>query len=124
MSPERFELHNFDVLLNGLEIKAHVYRLFFTPPQISDRAVLQRLSTPRPSRLPGPLGGLYPLKTSEGNWRKYAQPSARQPSFRCIRLSLSRTRTHTMAGTQHASSQKLASVNFWHSTAIDLAGEH
>ena len=41
--PERFELHNFDVLLNGLEIKAHVYRYFFTPPQAADHAVLQQI---------------------------------------------------------------------------------
>lgn len=36
MSPERFELHNFDVLLNGLEIRSHVYRYFFDPPKADE----------------------------------------------------------------------------------------
>jgi len=63
MSPERFELHNFDVLLNGLEIKAHVYRYFFTPPQISDRAVLQQIvDASGRADFQVPLGGLHPLE--------------------------------------------------------------
>lgn len=43
MSPERFELHNFDVLLNGIEIRSHVYRYFFTPPHPNDVQTLRRI---------------------------------------------------------------------------------
>jgi NADPH:quinone reductase-like Zn-dependent oxidoreductase len=32
MSAAKFELHNLDVLLRGIEIKSYVYRYFFTPP--------------------------------------------------------------------------------------------
>lgn len=41
MSPERFELHNFDVLMSGAEIRASIYRYFFDPPKPSDGAMLQ-----------------------------------------------------------------------------------
>lgn len=44
MSPDRFELHNFDVLLNGLEIRSHVYRYFFTPPGPNDFSELEQIA--------------------------------------------------------------------------------
>lgn len=45
MSSEKFELHNFDILMTKLEIKAHIYRYFFTPPQKEDLAMLNELIT-------------------------------------------------------------------------------
>ena len=44
MSAERFELHNFDVLLKGLEIRSHVYRYFFAPPAPADQPELARIA--------------------------------------------------------------------------------
>jgi NADPH:quinone reductase-like Zn-dependent oxidoreductase len=44
MSPDRFELHNFDVLLNGIEIRSHVYRYFFTPPGPKDVGELEQIA--------------------------------------------------------------------------------
>ena len=77
MSPERFELHNFDVLLNGLEIKAHVYRHFFTPPQISGRAVLQQIvDASGRADFQVPLGGLHPL----ADFKKAIGESMRNPA--------------------------------------------
>ncbi len=35
-SPQTFTLHNFDVLLRVIEIRAHFYRYFFTPPKPED----------------------------------------------------------------------------------------
>ncbi|TIQ01842.1 MAG: hypothetical protein E5X61_36710 [Mesorhizobium sp.] len=43
MSTERFELHNFDVLLSGLEIRANIYRYFLSPPVEADRPVLREI---------------------------------------------------------------------------------
>lgn len=43
MSSENFELHNFDILMNKLEIKAHIFRYFFSPPQKEDLAMLNEL---------------------------------------------------------------------------------
>ncbi|WP_292511835.1 zinc-binding dehydrogenase [Mesorhizobium sp.] len=43
MSTERFELHNFDVLLSGVEIRANIYRYFFSPPVEADRPVLREI---------------------------------------------------------------------------------
>lgn len=43
MSAEKYELHNFDVLLKGLHIQPHVYRYFFTPPPEEDGAMLKEI---------------------------------------------------------------------------------
>ena len=63
MSAERFDLHNFDVLLSGAEIKASVYRYFFSPPATGDEAVLQEIAElfGRPD-FHVPIGGLHPLQ--------------------------------------------------------------
>jgi NADPH:quinone reductase-like Zn-dependent oxidoreductase len=62
MSPDRFELHNFDVLLSGLEIKAHVYRYFFTPPQSDDKQMLSDvIEAARRSDFTVPVGGFHAL---------------------------------------------------------------
>ena len=44
MSAERFELHNFDVLLSGVEIRANVYRYFFAPPADGDAVMLREIA--------------------------------------------------------------------------------
>ena len=43
MSPEQYKLHNFDVLLRGLEISSYVYRYFFYPPTPEDKAFLEEI---------------------------------------------------------------------------------
>jgi NADPH:quinone reductase-like Zn-dependent oxidoreductase len=66
MSAERFELHNFDVLLKGLEIKGHAYRYFFTPPPTSDKEFIREIAavSGRPS-FEVPIGGLHALEDFE-----------------------------------------------------------
>jgi NADPH:quinone reductase-like Zn-dependent oxidoreductase len=43
-SSERFELHNFDVLMKGITIKPYVYRYFFSSPQKEDFTELDRIA--------------------------------------------------------------------------------
>jgi len=63
MSKERFELHNFDVLMRGIEIKSHVYRYFFTPPQPGEMQELEKISAvAAPAQFKVPLGGLNRLE--------------------------------------------------------------
>jgi NADPH:quinone reductase-like Zn-dependent oxidoreductase len=45
MSPDRFDIHNFDILLKGVEIKPYVYRYFFAPPPSSDFEELLHIAT-------------------------------------------------------------------------------
>ncbi|MGX9142796.1 quinone oxidoreductase family protein [Mesorhizobium sp. 128a] len=62
MSAERFELHNFDVLLSGAEIRANIYRYFFSPPVEADRPMLREIVDIFGQ--PGfhiPVGGIHPL---------------------------------------------------------------
>lgn len=62
MSAERFELHNFDVLLSGVEIRANIYRYFFAPPVEADQPVLREIVDIFGQ--PGfhvPVGGIHPL---------------------------------------------------------------
>lgn len=40
-SQERFSLHNFDILMNGVTIEPYLYRYFFEPPKFEDRAWLE-----------------------------------------------------------------------------------
>jgi NADPH2:quinone reductase len=63
MSPDKFELHNFDILMSGIEIKSHVYRYFFNPPKEADATILEEIETI--STQPGfqaPLGGIHSLE--------------------------------------------------------------
>jgi NADPH:quinone reductase-like Zn-dependent oxidoreductase len=63
MSAERFELHNFDVLLCGIEIRSHVYRYFFTPPQPSEMQILRQIAEAAASpQFKVPVGGLNRLE--------------------------------------------------------------
>ncbi|TIS91011.1 zinc-binding dehydrogenase [Mesorhizobium sp.] len=62
MSAERFELHNFDVLLSSVEIRANIYRYFSSPPVEADRPVLREIIDIFGQ--PGfhvPVGGIHPL---------------------------------------------------------------
>ncbi|MDQ0470536.1 quinone oxidoreductase family protein [Labrys wisconsinensis] len=63
MSAERFALHNFDVLLSGAEIRASVYRYFFSPPRDDDGPVLREIAElfRRPD-FHVPVGGVHPLE--------------------------------------------------------------
>lgn len=62
MSPERFALHNFDVLLKILEIRSHVYRYFFTPPKTGDSETLIAITAAAaPETFKVAVGGLNPL---------------------------------------------------------------
>jgi NADPH2:quinone reductase len=62
MSAEVFHLHNFDILLKGLQVQAHFYRFFFTPPRPEDKDELQEII-----RITGatdfvlPVGGTHSL---------------------------------------------------------------
>jgi len=62
-SPERFELHNFDLLMKGSAIKSYIYRYFFTPPQKEDAKLLREIVdiSGRPE-FTVPVGGLHPLE--------------------------------------------------------------
>jgi len=63
MSPERFELHNFDVLPRALEIRAHIYRYFFNAPTSRDRETLAEIvKTAQPDDFVVPTGGMHPLE--------------------------------------------------------------
>lgn len=44
MSAEKYTLHNFDILLKGLQVQPHVYRYFFTPPLPEDMAMLKEIA--------------------------------------------------------------------------------
>jgi NADPH:quinone reductase-like Zn-dependent oxidoreductase len=63
MSTSKFELHNFDILLSGIEIKSHVYRYFFNPPKEADTTTLEEIIniSAQPDFLT-PLGGMHGLE--------------------------------------------------------------
>jgi NADPH:quinone reductase len=63
MSAEQFSLHNFDVLMNGLEIRSYVYRYLFSPLAPGDERLLEEIIriTHSPDFL-APVGGYYPLE--------------------------------------------------------------
>ena len=43
-SPEKFQLHSFDLLMKGAQIKSYIYRYFFHPPEANDRTVLNEIT--------------------------------------------------------------------------------
>jgi NADPH:quinone reductase-like Zn-dependent oxidoreductase len=72
MSEERFALHNFDVLLNIVTVKPHIYRFFGRPPCPDDRDSLRQIINifgRDDFRIP--VGGAYPLEA----FAKAIQPS-------------------------------------------------
>jgi NADPH:quinone reductase-like Zn-dependent oxidoreductase len=62
-SSEKFELHNFDILMKGSTIKSYVYRYFFTPPPAVDRQLLQEIAdVSGRADFTVPLAGIHPLE--------------------------------------------------------------
>lgn len=43
MSIDKFELHNNDILFNGIEIKPYIYRYLLVPPKPEDKAFLEHI---------------------------------------------------------------------------------
>jgi NADPH:quinone reductase-like Zn-dependent oxidoreductase len=43
-SPDKFQVHNFDILMKGAAIKSYVYRYFFNPPSVDDRKLLNEIA--------------------------------------------------------------------------------
>jgi NADPH:quinone reductase len=76
MRPERFDLHNFDVLMSGLEIRSHVYRYFFTPPRLGDREELTAIAeASASSEFKVPVRGLNALE----NFKSALQEAIEHP---------------------------------------------
>jgi hypothetical protein len=62
-SSEKFDLHNFDVLMKDSTIKSYVYRYFFTPPPAGDRQLLQEITDiSGQADFKVPVAGLHPLE--------------------------------------------------------------
>jgi NADPH:quinone reductase-like Zn-dependent oxidoreductase len=62
-SPDKFELHNFDILMKAAEIRAYVYRYFFTPPRAEDTKMLQEIAeVSGGSDFKVPLAGMHALE--------------------------------------------------------------
>lgn len=62
-SSEKFEIHNFDVLMRGVTIKPYAYRYFFTPPKNEHEATLRQIAElARPSGFTVPFGGTHSLE--------------------------------------------------------------
>ncbi len=59
---ERFELHNFDLLMKGAAIRSYIYRYFFSPPPKDDLTLLRRITEiSKPDDFRMPIGGLHSL---------------------------------------------------------------
>jgi NADPH:quinone reductase-like Zn-dependent oxidoreductase len=84
MSAETFELHNFDVLLNGVEIRSSVYRYFFTPPQPGDEVSLREIAEIfGRADFHVPSGGSHPLADfREAIAESWSHPERGKRSFR------------------------------------------
>jgi NADPH:quinone reductase len=61
-SEQRFELHNFDILMKGLTIESYIYRHFFTPPIPEEKETIRNIidMISDPSFIT-PIGGRYRL---------------------------------------------------------------
>jgi NADPH2:quinone reductase len=62
-SAEKFELHNFDILMKVMEIKSYAYRYFFDPPKKEDMTLLEQIAeaSGRPD-FSIPVGGIHRLE--------------------------------------------------------------
>ncbi|KAA6457241.1 zinc-binding dehydrogenase [Acidobacteria bacterium AB60] len=59
---DRFELHNFDLLMKGAAIRSYIYRYFFSPPRREDLSLLQRIAeSAQPEEFRMPIGGTHGL---------------------------------------------------------------
>jgi NADPH2:quinone reductase len=62
-SSEKFDLHNFDILMKGSTIKSYIYRYFFTPPPDGDQQLLQEIvDVSGGADFKVPVAGLHPLE--------------------------------------------------------------
>ncbi len=62
MSEESFHLHNYDILLKNVSIRAHGYRYFFSPSRSHDNGFLQEvIGASSASDFRVPFGGLHKL---------------------------------------------------------------
>jgi NADPH:quinone reductase len=81
-SSEKFELHNFDILMRGSAIKSYIYRYFFTPPQREDAKLLREIAEiSGQSKLRVPVGGLHPLEDFKTAIYETAKHSERGKRF-------------------------------------------
>jgi NADPH:quinone reductase-like Zn-dependent oxidoreductase len=63
-SNESYVLHNFDILLNGLEIRSYVYRYFFDPPLPGDKDMLKEImEVSLKNDFYTPVGGFFEMDT-------------------------------------------------------------
>jgi NADPH:quinone reductase-like Zn-dependent oxidoreductase len=82
MSAERFELHNFDILLSGLEIRSHVYRYLLRAPRPSEMEELTQIAAA--SAAPDfkvAVGGLNKLEQFETAVRETLERPERGKQF-------------------------------------------
>jgi NADPH:quinone reductase-like Zn-dependent oxidoreductase len=76
MSDESYQLHNLDILMNGLEITSYVYRYFFDPPKCSDKTFLNQLvRISGDASFKAPVAQLYPIE----QFREAVHASLEQP---------------------------------------------
>jgi NADPH:quinone reductase-like Zn-dependent oxidoreductase len=62
-SSEKFELHNYDILMNNIGINAYLYQYFLTPPKSEDRKVLQKIiDVSRKPEFQVSIGGIHRLE--------------------------------------------------------------
>ncbi|BDI30755.1 oxidoreductase/dehydrogenase [Capsulimonas corticalis] len=63
MSAETFPLHNFDILMRGVQVSSYVYRYFFDPTTPEDAPMLQELiSIAQSPEFVVPVAGLHALE--------------------------------------------------------------
>lgn len=61
-SPEKFSIHNFDLLIKGAEIRTYIYRYFFDPPKAGDFPELGKIAElTEPAEFRVSVGGTYAL---------------------------------------------------------------
>lgn len=61
-SPEKFSIHNFDLLIKGAEIRTYIYRYFFDPPKSGDFPELEKIAEiTEAAAFRIPIGGSHPL---------------------------------------------------------------
>jgi NADPH:quinone reductase-like Zn-dependent oxidoreductase len=62
-STEKFELHNYDILMKNIGIKAYLYRYFLTPPQQKEEKTLQEIiDATENNDFQVSIGGMHPLE--------------------------------------------------------------
>lgn len=63
VSLENFSLHNFDILMRAIEVRAYIYRFFFEPPKPEYAETLRQIfAVSGDLSFVAPLGGMHDLK--------------------------------------------------------------